>query len=444
MNILKLFFSFLIVLTFGLEGVGALAAEVPSALITLDGWRYADLRAKTIHFYFTQFIKDNEKDALYTVTCASRSKGKRLASSRVSPIVLEGLVGGVEYRCAIQGKNASKVTFESNTMTLFPVFGDISRLTQKNQTLLELPPQFQWKTNYGYCAETALKSAALYFGQYISQYDIRALASPGKRQSDKSSQVLLGVNEDFVANALHLKIDSWKGSGSKPFLSWIKKNTLLQYPVSMGVFENMSHFEGDEDLEYDHIVSVLGFGSEYPLSDFQYHDSDELYFSDNGLLGDDTASNSPYFLNVRFSDIQKSRVTANLPSAPFYSIAQSQKNYGFAVIGVVDRDNETLPVRLTTSHNFEFPEIKNKTTQRPKPAPLTLSITVSGLKPGVEYNLYRYSRVEQVPQGSFNANAKNADKKWFISHTSGTTFTTSETLMSNEMAFYRAVPVSAR
>jgi len=41
---------------------------------------------------------------------------------------------------------------------------------------------FQWDANYGYCGEVSLISAGLYYGQYISQYDARALASPNVPQ----------------------------------------------------------------------------------------------------------------------------------------------------------------------------------------------------------------------------------------------------------------------
>ncbi len=43
-----------------------------------------------------------------------------------------------------------------------------------NRYVLPIGPRFQWEENNGYCGETSLISAGLYYGQYGSQYDARA------------------------------------------------------------------------------------------------------------------------------------------------------------------------------------------------------------------------------------------------------------------------------
>ena len=62
-----------------------------------------------------------------------------------------------------------------------------------------IPPRTQWNANYGYCGETSFISAGLNYGQYLSQYDARAVASPNIRQSLPDSQLLLGVNDVAAA-----------------------------------------------------------------------------------------------------------------------------------------------------------------------------------------------------------------------------------------------------
>jgi len=42
---------------------------------------------------------------------------------------------------------------------------------------LDLPTQVQWPANFGYCGEISFIVAGLYYGQYLSQYDARALVS---------------------------------------------------------------------------------------------------------------------------------------------------------------------------------------------------------------------------------------------------------------------------
>jgi len=118
-------------------------------------------------------------------------------------------------------------------------------------------------------------------------------------------------------------------------------------------------------------------------------------------------------------------------------------DYGIAITGVADLNRETVPVRLTTSTNAEIPAIVNGSNTRPAPRPVTLTITVSGLTPGKTYNLYRYSSMAAVPESSFNANSTRATQKWSIVAT-GSTYTMTQTIMSNEIAAYRAVPATAR
>ena len=55
----------------------------------------------------------------------------------------------------------------------------------------------------------------------------------------------------------------------------------------------------------------------------------------------------------------------------------------------------------------------------------------------------RYASMAAVPDSNFNANSTKAAQKWKIVAT-GTTYTMTQTIMSNETAAYRAVPVTAR
>ena len=90
----------------------------------------------------------------------------------------------------------------------------------------DIPPRLQWNANFGYCGEVSLISAGLYFGQYVSQYDARAIASNGAPQYLSGSQLLLGVNDQTAAAAMHLNALAWdesEGSGSQAFLAWVKQ-----------------------------------------------------------------------------------------------------------------------------------------------------------------------------------------------------------------------------
>lgn len=156
---------------------------------------------------------------------------------------------------------------------------------------LDISPRQQWEVNYGYCGEVSLISAGLYYGQYMSQYDMRAVASPNINQSREDSQLLLGVNAEQAAARFHLKATTWKrrGGSVEEFLTWVKANVLNGYPVTIGVYYNYGVFDNDTarlagNKEYDHIVPITGIRSSKRLEgNAIYHPDDVLIFSDNGL-----------------------------------------------------------------------------------------------------------------------------------------------------------------
>ena len=109
----------------------------------------------------------------------------------------------------------------------------------------DIPPRLQWEGNWGYCGEVSFISAGLYYGQYVSQYDARALASPGVKQKKAKSQLLIGVNDQKAAKAMHLNASEWdtaSETSSASFLVWVKRNVSAGYPVVIGVFNNESGY----------------------------------------------------------------------------------------------------------------------------------------------------------------------------------------------------------
>ncbi len=314
----------------------------------------------------------------------------------------------------------------------------------------DLPPRLQWNENFGYCGEVSLISAGLHFGQYVSQYDARSIASNGKAQYRTGSQLLLGVNDQFAANAMHLNAVEWDapaGSTSQDFLAWVKAQVLQGVPVAIGVYTNEYRFYGSTnpragDPLYDHIVPVNGIVSSHPAGDPGYYADDVIAFSDNGLWA--PAGSPPYEFSYRFGGFQKTRTQANAHAGPIYSLALQGGDYGLAVTGVSDLYHDTLPVRLATNVNYEKPDIANHSTVRPAPMPIVLTVTISGLQPGVDYKLYRYNDFAKVPDFAFNAAASQAAESWNVRIDSGSQFVMTEQIQSDEIAVYRAVRADAR
>ena len=315
---------------------------------------------------------------------------------------------------------------------------------------VNIPPRLQWEANFGYCGEVAMISAGLYFGQYVSQFDARKIASKNANQSTEGSQLLLGVNDAYAAAQMHLSAKEWKG-GTQPnannFLAWVKQNVVSGIPVMIGVYDNQFLLEGSTnplagDAEYDHIVPVTGISSTHPLGGpSTYFTADLFTFSDNGLWS--PTGVPAYFYQYPAGTFQASRTAANSQSGPIYSLAKRGNNYGIAITGIIDRDGKALPVRVATSSNFEMPAMQEGSNKRPAPQTLTLTVTVSGLQPSLTYNLYRYNNFQSVPNTGFNANASKASKKWQVSINSGSTYSVTENISSDEIAVYRAVPTTA-
>lgn len=313
-----------------------------------------------------------------------------------------------------------------------------------------MSPRLQWTANFGYCGEVALISAGLYYGQYVSQYDARSIASKNIDQSKEGSQLLIGVNDSYAATQMHLNAVEWKSvttSTANNFLAWVKENVASGYPVIIGIYENHHSFDGSNDenagdAEYDHIVPVIGVSSKHPLTKpSAYYDDDVITFSDNGLWS--PTGQPTYLYHYPFGSFQASRKEANSKSHPVYSLARRGSNYGVAISGIIDHDGNALPVRLATDLNYEKPIMQEGSNIRPAPEDLTLTITVSGLKPGMSYNLYRYNNFQSVPNSAFNGKASKADKKWKINIKSGSTYSMKEKISSNQTAVYRAVPDTA-
>ena len=263
-----------------------------------------------------------------------------------------------------------------------------------------IPPRWQWANNKGYCGEVSLISAGLYYGQYISQYEARAIAL--KNGPQNKDQLLLGKNDAMAASQMHLNAVEWDTASQETpeqFYTWVKEQVIKGYPVAIGIFMNeylfnISSKPNAGDSEYDHIVPVIGIASNYVLSDPTYHGDDVLTFSDNGLYGDDV--NPPYIFRFGFDAFLADREQANAKDGSIYSLNNDASNYGIVITGVMDKNGDTVPVRVDTNLNFEHPVMENGNTP-PPPMPLVLTITVSGLAPNVPYILYRYNSLDKVP-----------------------------------------------
>jgi hypothetical protein len=312
-----------------------------------------------------------------------------------------------------------------------------------------IPARFQWNEFGGYCGEVSMISAGLYYGQYLSQYAVRRIASPGGNQN---SQLLLGMNDTAAAKALRLKHEAHTSADSQEFLAWVKHHVAQGHPVIIGIMDNSNILGGSEDPEYDHIVPVMGFSSNKPLTE-GYDPSDEILFSDNGLYTPNASGGNvqctprekdriQYYFSYPLSQFLKTREHLENSSQVYALLkdpdsALKRYNYGIAIIGV-EGDDETLPARVDTNVDYEAPCIGPK-GDRPEPMSLKLTITISQMKSGVEYNVYRYNHVDDVPRGQFNKNSKKGSLWKSVSVQGGGEWSETFQIKSDEEVFFRVV-----
>lgn len=346
-----------------------------------------------------------------------------------------------------------------------------------------VPGRQQWDENGGYCGETSMISAGLRLGQYFSQFDARAIASKspkhgrfkprlGRRISGKSRnedgscdsppgpptpcslqqcQLLIGDNDAFTASQMRLTSESWDptlNTDPGACLVWMKQHLAKGNTVIFVVYVNQNLFFGDTDpcagqCDYDHIVVAEKVVSTHP-NDGQYYGDDVLWFSDNGEYPDGSPQ---YYFSSTFDNFPATRGDANDPDNNPYSLPnnvadpnicpyQIVGSYAIAITGV-EGAAELMPVTVTTSKNYESPEIVDGGNTRPASMPLTLTVTVSNLVPNTQYNLYMYNDETKVPISNFNSHAKDAAMTYHVLITSGSTYTMTANIKSSDKVIYR-------
>jgi hypothetical protein len=299
-------------------------------------------------------------------------------------------------------------------------------------------------------------------------------------------------------------------AGYEQYMSWVKQQVIAGNQVTMAILLN-----GGSSSQYDHEVAVIKIGTNHSPADPTYYPDDVLYFDDHGVYtlsgkkftsnpaippgaGSNTTECTPFVYGYSFSSLANTRAGANKSGAQGYSIIipgdrtiktytgasgydtvsiTGPHNYGFSVSGPEDPTSVTLPVALTIAgptdtngaenpldpvagYGYENAMIGTSVegqscTNTPPSAWMTnfvLQVTVSGLTPGVAYNLYEYefssvtgdgsAAALAVPVQDFNANAGQATGVTKFTAT-GSNYAQTVTTTSDKIIAFRCVAASA-
>jgi hypothetical protein len=313
----------------------------------------------------------------------------------------------------------------------------------------------QWDGNFGYCGETSYIAAAMHYGMYISQYDLRRYTSITNTQVNETDQVLLGEKSEIAAlNLFKLNYEQWRNSSmycrqsnscehTDVFCNWAQAHLNKGRPVISVVYTKPG-----KSPVYDHIISLLQSTTtttELGPPKFIIWDNYAEPVADppTGLV------TNPFIYD--YPAIKRTRAQATA-AADDYSLP-SGRNYGTAITGINSTETSLVRIQLVGNPNREEPEIVDKTGIRPASTVLTLTLHLYNLQPNVTYHLYRYKNPLLLPTANFNqtyndtvGNGNTTDIIREVIAASATpqmdTILT-RTMTTSDIALYRCVPSTA-
>ena len=275
---------------------------------------------------------------------------------------------------------------------------------QKINVLLDIPPRLQWQNNSGYCGACSIQQIAAYYGSYVSQYICRKIVNPSQK-----IEVLIGLNENKVLNALSFTYEQWnwrKRKKWKKYLVWTKQHLYKGVPVII-----TAYIKGMNDPDYDHIMPAVGVNSS---NRNKYNNHDELIFNDNFVLQ------------------HRMRTFSSLPDRSYTYALPTRYNYGCAVTGIQDDEGITLPVYLSID-SWDEPNV----TKGKSPASLSGKVQISSLTPGKSYLLLRYDDYKDVPSKNFH-DSNFSSSTSFIATKETQSFNVQ--FISDGVAMFRCIP----
>ncbi|KAI8467583.1 MAG: hypothetical protein J3K34DRAFT_430198 [Monoraphidium minutum] len=312
---------------------------------------------------------------------------------------------------------------------------------------LDMPPRLQWDQYSGYCGETSLQMAALYYGAWISQAAARAAGGSPQDGGqlllplDASKADVAGIGRNLVmaAESLKLKVSRFAsasgGRQSGAALQWAKGHVVAGRPVILGVYISRC---GDGCWDrYDHIIPATGYCTQAPPLD-------------GGAAPRDADV-------IKLASLYSRRATwralGGWPAAPTDADSDDAcgaslgkcgclplgTNYAVAVWGLADANKTSLPVRLQVSSASE----PNVAAGR-RPGLLTGAATARGLEAGRRYRLLRYDAPAGVPTaGGRDAflNSKYDSSLDFVAAGPEFKWKDPRKIESNGFAYYRCVPL---
>jgi len=284
-----------------------------------------------------------------------------------------------------------------------------------------VPVRFMWGWTgnvNGYCGETTIQMAGLYYGNYFSQEQVRYAAG--------NAEVIIDVNAHEAIQNLFMTFERWdinkqKQPQAQNFIKWAKAAIDNGSPVMFGGY--LKQKGGDAD--FDHVMPILGYDADSSGK------VTALYYDDLWSTAVRKLAN-PGDVKTRSGCSQSST-----PKQPFgYCLPQAYDS-GVAITGIVDKAGETYRTQIDVGR-WDEPDWGAEDKVHDKPVPMTPSAKISGLDAGVAYHLLRFDEAVAVPSSNFIAGSW-AVKVDFVASGPEHTLDNLDSIMSDGTYFYRTV-----
>jgi hypothetical protein len=228
---------------------------------------------------------------------------------------------------------------------------------------LGAPARLQWDVRGGYCGEVSLQTHMLRHGAWIPQ-EVARVSGGG--------ELLLGVNYPRAMRALKISFSTFTGTGYQAFFAWAKQRLVRGEGVV-----NVAFYSGATDPDYDHIMPVVGIESN-SINGTTYDPTDVFRINSLYSLTTSRRIASGYWCTAS----NKKDTLVNAGCVPVNTL------WGHSVLGPVYAGIGPA-VKLSVT----------QTSEPPRPQSVTMNgvVTVSGLKAGTAYVLYRVDRLAAVP-----------------------------------------------
>ncbi|CAF2513620.1 unnamed protein product [Rotaria sp. Silwood2] len=263
----------------------------------------------------------------------------------------------------------------------------------------------------------------LYYGCWISQQLIRSINEGELLITDDE-------NDADTLDTLLFDFERWPFDNEREpqfekYCAWLKQHLVRQHPCIIAVYVDDADDKSDE---YDHIMPAIGI---------QYSGTDHVYNPQDVILFYNLFDLKLLERQLSKKDMIKTRGACKNTTDTGGCLPQ-QINYGYAILGIKDEQQVTVPVRLKVNLSNE-PNV----SMGADPVIMQGTVVVLDLVPDRNYVLLRYNSYKQVPKsGDTQAFLRSNYHKHheFRADSCTYTYVDPEGIPSNGSTYYRCVP----